>query len=98
MLEATSSPALRGRIERLLFGLYRGGADEGVTFDGLADATGGKCPLLAYLFFLKDMDRYMPIQPTGFDRAFRALGIEFTTLRRCSWANYARFNATLDGC
>ena len=80
-----------------MFGLYRGGADEGVTFDGLVDATGGKYPLLAYLFFLKDMDRYMPIQPTGFDRAFGALGIEFTTLRQCSWANYATFNATLDG-
>ena len=97
MLEAVSNPPLRGRIERLLFGLYRGGADEGVTFNGLVDATGGKYPLLAYLFFLKDMDRYMPIQPTGFDRAFRALGVEFTTLRQCSWANYARFNATLDG-
>ena len=97
MLEAASNPAPRGRIERLLFDLYRGYADEGVTFDGLVDATGGKYPLLAYLFFLKDMDRYMPIQPTGFDRAFRALGIEFTTLRQCSWANYARFNVTLDG-
>ena len=96
MLEAASNPALRGGIEDLLFGLYRGGADEGVTFDGLVDATGGKYPLLAYLFFLKDMDRYMPIQPTGFDHAFRALGIEFNTLRKCSWANYATFNATLD--
>ena len=97
MLEAASNPALRGAIERLLFGLYRGGADEGATFDGLVDATGGKYPLLAYLFYLNDMDRYMPIQPTGFDRGFRALGIEFTTLRQCSWENYARFNATLDG-
>ena len=96
MLEAASNAALRGGIEGFLFGLYRGGADEGVTFDGLVDATGGKYPLLAYLFFLKDMERYMPIQPTGFDRAFGALGIEFTTLRQCSWANYATFNATLD--
>ena len=39
----------------------------------------------------------MPIQPTGFDLAFHALGIGFTTLRQCSWANYAEFNATLDG-
>ena len=97
MLEAASNPVSRGAIEALLFGLYRGVTDEGVTFVGLVDATGGKYPLLAYLFFLKDMDRYMPIQPTGFDHAFRALGIEFTTLRQCSWANYARFNATLDG-
>ena len=50
MLEAASNPALRGAIERLLFGLYRGVVDEGATFDGLVDATGGKYPLLAYLF------------------------------------------------
>jgi hypothetical protein len=36
----------------------------------------------------------MPIQPTGFDRAFRALGIDFATLRQCSWKNYATYNQT----
>ena len=97
LLEAASNPSLGGEIEGLLFDLYRGGADEGVTFDGLIGATGTKYPLLAYLFFLKDIDRFMPIQPTGFDRTFRALGIEYSTLRQCSWANYAGFNATLDG-
>ena len=40
------------------------------------------------------MDRFMPIQPTGFDRAFRALGIDFATLRQCSWENYATYNQT----
>jgi hypothetical protein len=59
--------------------------------------TGQKYPLLAYLFFLKDADRFMPIQPTGFDRAFRVLGIDFTTLRQCNWYNYANFNGILDG-
>ena len=97
ILEAASNPGLRGVIEGLLFGLYRGGADEGATFDRLQDATGSKYPLLAYLFFLKDMQRFMPIQPTGFDRAFRALGIEFSTLRQCNWENYTSFNTTLDG-
>ncbi len=97
LLEAESDPARRGVLEALLYGLYRGGADEGVAFDELRDATATKYPLLAYLFFLKDVDRFMPIQPTGFDRAFHALGIGFTTLRQCSWANYAEFNATLDG-
>ena len=97
ILEGVSNPGLGGAIEDLLFGLYRGGADEGATFDGLKDATGSKYPLLAYLFFLKDMERFMPIQPTGFDRAFRALGIEFSTLRQCNWENYTSFNTTLDG-
>src|SRR5262245_39600865 len=57
--------------------------------------TGGKYPLLAYIFFLKDMDRFMPIQPTGFDRAFRALNSDFSTLRKCNWENYSTFNQVL---
>lgn len=95
LLEATSNPKLRRELEGLLFGLFRGGADEGSTFDRLSQLTGGKYPLLAYFYFLKDMDRFVPIQPTGFDRAFRALGIDFSTLRQCSWENYSTYNQTL---
>lgn len=95
-LEAAEAPAVRNEIESLLFGLYCGSADESTTFDRLNELTGGKYPLLAYLFFLKDMNRFMPIQPTGFDRAFRALDIDFSTLRQCSWENYSTYNETLD--
>lgn len=95
LLEAVGNPKLRFDIEELIFGLYRDGADEEGTFDRLSDLSGGKYPLLAYLFFLKDIGRFMPIQPTGFDRAFRELGIEFRTLRQCSWENYSTFNAVL---
>ncbi|WP_019196478.1 hypothetical protein [Afipia birgiae] len=95
LLEAASNPKLRRDVEGLLFGLFRGDADEGGTFDRLSELTGGKYPLLAYIFFLKDMDRFMPIQPTGFDRAFRTLGIDFSTLRQCSWENYSTYNQTL---
>ena len=95
LLEAISNPKLRREVEGMLFGLLRGDADEGATFDQLSDLTGGKYPLLAYMFFLKDMDRFMPIQPTGFDRAFRALSIDFSTLRQCNWENYATFNQAL---
>lgn len=89
LLEAASKPVLRGDIESLLFGLYCGSVDESVTFDGLMSVTGRKYPLLAYLFFLKDLDRFMPIRPTAFDRAFHALGIDFTTRQQCGWANQA---------
>ncbi len=95
LLEAVSAPALRRELERLLFGLYCGEANEGAAFDRLNELTGAKYPLLAYLYFLKDMDRFMPIRPSIFDRAFRDLGIELTTLRSCSWKNYCQFNSAL---
>jgi hypothetical protein len=79
----------------LLFDLYREEADEGAIFDRLSTLTGAKYPLLAYFYFLKDMDRFTPIQPITFDRAFRDLGIDLVTLRNCSWENYQRFNVAL---
>ncbi|MFC2969491.1 hypothetical protein [Acidimangrovimonas pyrenivorans] len=97
LLEAQASPASQGAIERLLFDLYRSTRNEGEIFENLRELTYSKYPLLAYLFFLKDMARFMPIQPTGFDRVFRELGIEFHTLRACSWENYRTYNAVLDG-
>ena len=95
LLEAVSNAKLRRELERHLFGLYRGGADEGAIFDHLSELTGAKYPLLAYLYFLKDMDRFMPIQPTTFDRAFRDLWIDLVTVRNCSWENFQRFNTAL---
>src|SRR5258707_523021 len=72
-IATVSSPKLRRDLEQLLFGLFRGEADEEATFDQLTELTGAKYPLLAYLYFLKDMERFMPIHPTGFDRAFREM-------------------------
>ena len=95
LLEALSNPKLRRAVEDLLFGVFRGDANEGATFDELSKLTGGKYPVLAYIYFLKDMDRFMPVQPTGFDRAFRALSTDFSTLRRCNWENYSTYNTTL---
>lgn len=96
LLEAQRSSADRQWFERLLFDLYLGDRDEGDIFEDLRALSDDKYPLLAYLFFLKDMDRFMPIQPTGFDRVFDALGIELKTLRNCSWKNYQSFNGTLN--
>jgi hypothetical protein len=95
LLEAVSNVGLRSELERLLFDLYHRGADDGALFDRLSELTGAKYPLLAYLYFLKDIDRFVPIQPTTFDRAFRDLGIDLVTLRNCSWENYRDFNAAI---
>ena len=95
LLDACRDPKLQRELERGLFDLFAGVADEGTTFDGLKDLLGATYPPLAYLFFLKDMDRFMPIRPRTFDRAFHNLGIDLITARKCSWENYQRFNAAL---
>lgn len=95
LLDARRDAELRFELERRLFDLFAGVADEGTTFDRLRGLLGAKYPLLGYLFFLKDMDRFMPIRPTVFDRAFHDLGIDLITTRKGSWENYERFNAAL---
>lgn len=96
LIEAATTRTGLASIEQLLFDLYRGARPEGEVFEDLSEATGAKYPLMAYLFFLKDMDRFMPIQPTGFDRVLAEIGFDFRTLRNCSWSNYAEFNGILD--
>lgn len=95
LLEARNSHGLREALDALLFGLYRGDREEGVVFEEIAELTGRKYPLIAYLYFLKDDSRFMPIQPTGFDRAFAAMNLEFSTRQQCTWDNYKAFNETL---
>jgi hypothetical protein len=96
LLDAQQDSNSRKAIESALYELYKTDAGEGALFDKLSEITGRKYTLTAYLYFLKDMHRFMPIQPTGFDRVFHKLGIEFTTLRNCSWENYSRFMRVLE--
>jgi len=77
-------------IEKSLFKLYHS-ADDSETFSELISIFGKKYSLIAYLFFIKDRSKYLPIAPTYFDISFELLGAKFKTARRCSWENYYTF-------
>jgi hypothetical protein len=95
LLDVAANTKRRIELEQLLFDLFRGDAHDGSTFELLAGLEGATYPLLAYLYFLKDMDRYMPIRPTTFDSAFKELGVDLVTVRQRSWTNYQQYNAAL---
>jgi predicted restriction endonuclease len=78
------------RIEACLFKFFNEQLDE-ESFAELVNIFGKKYPLIAYLFFLKDRSKYLPIAPTFFDKAFSYLGAEFKTSHQCSWDNYTIF-------
>ncbi len=80
--------------EKVLFNLYHT-KDDRASFEGLVKIFGHKYPVIAYLFFLKDSTHYMPIAPNYFDKAFRSLGIDLITTRKCSWDNYQVYNGIL---
>lgn len=81
-------------FERVLYELFFSESDQ-VAFSSIVSLFGKRYPLVAYLFFLKDKTRYMPVAPMTFDRAFEKLGVKFTTSRRCSWNNYMTYLSLL---
>ena len=78
-------------IEQTLFSLYHNIESEKVIFDKLKQLVGKKYSLLAYLFYLKNDKKYVPISTTAFDNAFNKLGSEFKTSLNASWENYINY-------
>lgn len=90
LYEAKDDPEQAKAIEKCLFKFYH--RDEiAESFDELIEIFGRKYSLIAYLFFIKDNSKYLPIAPSYFDKAFDLLGVEFKTSKRCSWENYSQY-------
>lgn len=87
---AQDDKALLDELERSLYNLYRQDRD-GACFDELVRLLGRQYSLLAYLMFLKDANRYLPIATTYFDKSFKLLGVDHKTTAKCSWENYIGF-------
>lgn len=90
LYKAKQYPEKARAVEQCLFNLYHKTEVES-SFDELIEIFGKKYALIAYLFFVKDSSRYLPIAPSYFDRAFELLGADFQTSKRCSWENYSQY-------
>ena len=89
LLEAQGDPALTKRIENALFSLFCGEqSEEPDVFAELVECAGKRYDLLAYLFFLKDWTRFMPVKPAKFSQAFGLLDMPYQMAGKCSWENY----------
>ena len=76
--------------EKALYSVYCG-EDEEVAFEEAVKVFGAKYDLIAFLFFVKDDTRFLPISPGNFDNSFKSLGINYKTANSCSWQNYLGF-------
>ncbi len=90
LYEARQAAEKAKTIESCLFKFYHNAEDEN-SFNELIQIFGKKYALIAYLFFIKDNSKYLPIAPSYFDRTFKLLGAEFKTSQRCSWENYSQY-------
>ncbi len=64
----------RALVETWLIDFYHDRIDAPAAFGQFRDIAGNRYDLVAYLFFPKDLENYMPIAPTRFDEAFKLLG------------------------
>ena len=88
-----SHSSFRKDAERVLYDIYRNPlCKESDAFSEAIDVFGAKYDTIAYLFFIKDPSRFLPISTGHFDKGFSLLDIDYTTSYKCSWENYEEYN------
>lgn len=91
-------PKYRPEAERALYDIYRNPlCNEATAFANAVEVFGAKYDTIAFLFFIKDDTRFLPISSGHFDKGFAALKIDYTTSFRCSWENYQGFIDIIKG-
>ncbi len=88
----SNNAKFRPEAERALYDIYRNAlCDEATAFANAVEVFGAKYDTIAFLFFIKDDSRFLPISTGHFDKGFAALEIDYTTSFRCGWENYLGF-------
>ena len=80
--------------EKFLFEFYKSKIKDEIAFNNFIEI-GFSYQLIAYLFFIKNHQKYMPISQEKFDEIFNALNIDFKTSNNISWENYLEFNGII---
>jgi len=82
-------------LEEIFFNFYKSKIPESEVFQQLQEE-GLSYQIIAYLFFIKDSKRFLPISQEKFDKIFTLIGIpNFKTSGSLSWDNYAEFCNTV---
>ena len=90
LFSAKQNPEKLKEVELCFYELYHNNNAEN-SFNDLMAVFGKKYALIAYLLFIKDNSKYLPIAPSYFDNAFKLLGVDFKTSHRCSWENFSTY-------
>lgn len=76
--------------EKLLFEFFKSKISDEKAFNQFSEL-GFSYQLIAYLFFIKNSQKYLPISQTRFDLIFNSLNIDLKTSHNSSWENYQEF-------
>jgi hypothetical protein len=95
LLDAQSNRTAKHDLENWFFKFFKTSKPGEKAFESFRGLAGNRYDIVAYLFFLKDWNQFMPIAPITFDKAFRLLNFDLVTSGHCSWSNYVRYNKSL---
>ena len=90
---ASESRDTQLKVGRVLYNIYKskGEIEERHAFDDAVAVFGGKYDTIAYLFFIKDSSRFLPVSTRHFEKSLKSVGINFKLSGQCSWDNYIGF-------
>lgn len=78
-------------LETTLFNFYKSKISDQQAFETFIDEK-LSYQFIAYLFFIKDRNRFMPISQAKFDEIFELIGLpNFKTSHNLSWDNYSTY-------
>ena len=78
-------------LETTLFNFYKTKIKDSEAFEQLM-SEGLSYQFIAYLFFIKDGQKFLPISQERFDKIFKQIGLsDFKTSGNASWENYSEF-------
>ena len=78
-------------LETTLFNFYKSKISDQQAFETFIDEK-LSYQFIAYLFFIKDRNRFMPISQVKFDEIFEIIGLpSFKTSHNLSWDNYSNY-------
>lgn len=78
-------------LEKVLFNFFKNKIKDDIAFENLLEQK-ISYQFIAYLFFIKDSKKYLPITQEKFDEIFKMIGYEnFKTSGLASWENYSEF-------
>jgi len=77
----------------VLYGIYKSKeqTEEAVAFAKAKQVFGGSYDTIAYLYFIKDQSRFLPLSPGNFEKSLASVGMDYRLSGRCSWENYIGF-------
>lgn len=81
------------RAERILFDMYKSADEDSdrIAFENFIEYFGKNYSRTAYLFFLKDKEKYLPVMPDLFKTRFEWLNIQTECCNGCTWDHYLEF-------